>query len=76
MTSDANLTSKLKSRNKFPEDKAQRYTTWKTYDDNVSLNSRNSVMSTKSIKQKYLRGVSINNNDHYQGLAKKESDYK
>lgn len=40
----------------------------------MSVNSKNSIVSTKSIKQKYLRGVSINNKDHLDGVNKKEND--
>lgn len=56
------------------EDKEIRLTrkTSKKYDDNTSMHSKNSLVSTKSIKQKYLRGVSLNNRDHLDGIHKKE----
>lgn len=34
------------------------------------------MVSTKSIKQKYLRGVSLNNKDHLEGVSKKENDLR
>lgn len=34
------------------------------------------MVSAKSIKQKYLRGVSLNNKDHLDGVSKKEGDLK
>lgn len=40
------------------------------------MHSRNSIVSTKSIKQKYLRGVSLNNKEHLDGISKKEYDLK
>lgn len=65
-------------REKNLEDKEQRITkkNSKNYDDNVSMHSKNSMVSTKSIKQKYLRGVSLNNREHLDGISKKEQDLK
>ena len=40
------------------------------------MHSKNSLVSTKSLKQKYLRGVSLNNRDHLEGVNKKEQDLK